>query len=116
MARLEWISDTAVRLTDAELIKVCREAVRMIAKSARKSADYKDKTRTLRRSIRIRKSRYKGGGYIVKATAPHAHLVELGHGGPHPAGPHPFMRNAVEQHRREIEDMFREAFKPDKVL
>ena len=27
--------------------------------------------------------------------APHAHLVEFGHGGPHPAGPHPYMRPGV---------------------
>lgn len=28
----------------------------------------------------------------VYNDAPHAHLVELGHGGPHPAGPNPFLR------------------------
>ena len=27
--------------------------------------------------------------------APYAHLVEFGHGGPHPAGPHPYMRPGV---------------------
>ena len=27
--------------------------------------------------------------------APHAHLVEFGHAGPHPAPPHPYMRPAV---------------------
>jgi HK97 gp10 family phage protein len=27
--------------------------------------------------------------------APHAHLVEFGHGGPHPAPPHPFLRPAA---------------------
>lgn len=28
-----------------------------------------------------------------------AHLVEQGHGGPHPAGPHPFMRPALDSER-----------------
>ena len=31
------------------------------------------------------------------ATAPHAHLVERGHGGPKPAQAHPFMQPAVEE-------------------
>ena len=29
---------------------------------------------------------------IRPKKAPHAHLVEYGHGGPHPAPPHPFIR------------------------
>ena len=29
--------------------------------------------------------------------APHAHLVEYGHGGPHPAPPHPFFRPAWDE-------------------
>ena len=37
------------------------------------------KTGALKRSIKSQKSRYENGGYIVKATAPHAHLVEYGH-------------------------------------
>ena len=28
-------------------------------------------------------------------VAPHSHLVEFGHAGPHPAPPHPFMRPAI---------------------
>lgn len=31
---------------------------------------------------------------IRPRKAPHAHLVEYGHGGPHPAPPHPFFRPA----------------------
>lgn len=38
-------------------------------------------------------------GYVegeVLNNAPHAHLVELGHGGKHPAGPHPFLRTGFD--------------------
>jgi len=34
---------------------------------------------------------------IRPRRAPHAHLVEYGHGGPHPAPPHPFFRPAVDE-------------------
>lgn len=31
------------------------------------------------KSVRSRKSRFEGGGYLVVVKAPHAHLVEYGH-------------------------------------
>ncbi len=34
---------------------------------------------------------------IDRKIAPHAHLVEYGHGGPHPAPAHPFFRPAVSE-------------------
>jgi len=34
---------------------------------------------------------------IHYGVAPHAHLVEYGHGGNHPAPPHPFFRPVVDQ-------------------
>jgi HK97 gp10 family phage protein len=37
-----------------------------------------------------------------KGKAPHAHLVEFGHGGPHPAPAHPFMRPAWDSSKREV--------------
>jgi hypothetical protein len=33
---------------------------------------------------------------VDRKKAPHAHLVEFGHGGPHPAGPHPYLRPALD--------------------
>jgi len=33
---------------------------------------------------------------VDRKRAPHAGLVEYGHGGPHPAPPHPFFRPAVD--------------------
>lgn len=40
--------------------------------------------------------------------APHAHLVEWGHGGSHPAPPHPFVRPAVSQRRNEVQQIIRD--------
>lgn len=37
------------------------------------------------------------GKPIIEDPAKIAHLVEFGHGGPHPAPPHPFMRPAYEE-------------------
>lgn len=39
---------------------------------------------------------------IRPRKAPHAHLVEFGHGGPHPAPPHPFVRPAWDGCREEV--------------
>ena len=39
---------------------------------------------------------------IRPRKAPHASLVEYGHGGPHPAPPHPFFRPAVDSVKDEV--------------
>jgi len=41
--------------------------------------------------------------------APHAHLVEFGHGGPRPAAPHPYMRPAVDRKRSRIKRLAADA-------
>ncbi len=47
--------------------------------------------------------------------APHAHLVEFGHAGPHPAPPHPYMRPAIaesiELAKKGIEETYAEVIK-----
>lgn len=73
------------------------------------SIDPKIRTGNLHESIKIgsikkaiRKSGYKEMKRItigshrkeMQRMAPHAHLVEYGHGGPAPAPPHPFVRSA----------------------
>lgn len=40
---------------------------------------------------------------VDRKKAPHAHLVEMGHGGPHPAPPHPFLRPAFDAMRSAAE-------------
>lgn len=39
--------------------------------------------------------------------APHAHLVEFGHGGPHPAPPHPFVRPAWDELKDKVQKNIR---------
>jgi len=42
---------------------------------------------------------------VDRKKAPHAHLVEFGHGGKHPAPPHPFLRPAFDAFRKAAVDM-----------
>jgi len=62
-----------------------------------------ENAKRLRKSIRVKKSKYDDGGYIVVADAPHAFLIEYGHelvinkktiGR---VAPRPFLRKAKEQ-------------------
>lgn len=61
----------------------------------------------LKSAIRTGKRRKRGGNAsylevgVFNGEAPHAHLVEFGHGGPKPAPPHPFMRPAYEAKKAE---------------
>lgn len=45
-----------------------------------------------------------GVSYKRHPKAHHAHLVEDGHGGPHPAPPHPFWEPAVQLHGQQAVD------------
>lgn len=45
-----------------------------------------------------------GISYKRHPKAHHAHLVEGGHGGPHPAPPHPFWEPAVQLHGQQAVD------------
>ena len=68
------------------------------------STDPKRRTGTLLRSIRIgRVVKKRSGGYRVTVGihrkdggAAYGNPVEFGHGGPHPAPPHPFVRPAFD--------------------
>ncbi len=80
-----------------------------VAAAARNSAAFADKTGKLRQSIKALPSRYEGGGWIVVASAPHAHLIEFGHAmvgkdgtvqGHAPA--HPFLRPARDRIARDV--------------
>lgn len=78
-----------------ELIRKNAQAIAgMIADEARASTAFSDKTGKLRSGI---KPELHGKFWRVYARAPHAHLVEFGHGGPHPAPAHPFLRPAKER-------------------
>lgn len=79
----------------AEYINENAEQIaRDIANDAR--ASVKVVTGNLKKSIKAKKSKFADGGWIVQATAPHAWLVEHGHGGPKPAPAHAFLRPALD--------------------
>ena len=76
----------------------------LVEQEAQGTAAFVDKTGKLRKTIKKLKSKFDKGGWIVKASGPHAHLVEYGHfaippgkleGGRVP--PHPFLRPALEK-------------------
>ena len=80
------------------------ETAQFVEQEARVSAAFQDKTGKLRKSIRLKKSKFEDGGWIVQARAPHAHLVEYGHvkflWGKPTSGrvpPKPFLRPALEK-------------------
>lgn len=75
-----------------------------VEQEAKVSAAFQDKTGKLRKSIKLKKSKFDDGGWIVVASAPHAHLVEFGHvkwlwGRPTSGRvpPKPFLRPALEK-------------------
>ena len=93
-----------------EIYKNLAERVKVEAKN---STAFEDETGALRKSIRVRKSRFQDGGYIVFSKVPYAHLVEYGHAlvrnkkvvGHVPA--HPFLRPALEKVMASARDLFR---------
>lgn len=79
---------------EALIQKNAETIARMIAQEARATTAFTDKTGTLRSRMYSEKV---GEYWRAGARAPHAHLVEYGHGGPHPAPAHPFLRPAKER-------------------
>lgn len=96
--------------------KEIAEQIKIDAKAGAYMAErkFKDKTGKLRKSIKVKKSRFEDGGYIVKAGgrgAMQAWLIEHGHGGPYPAPPFPFMKPALDKNIRFAEMKLREKMK-----
>ena len=58
------------------------------------------------------------GSYEKKhgQIAPHAHLVEYGHGGPHPAPPHPFILPSFDKRADEAYDEMRRVLRDELKL
>jgi HK97 gp10 family phage protein len=96
---IAWNDKKVVALIEAAIDRGAKEVAENILRSAQASTSFKDKTGRLRSSIKMAKSKFKNGGYIVYADAPHAHLIEFGHKGGFGGGvgPKPFMRNALKK-------------------
>ena len=84
--------------------KNLEETAAYVERDAQTTLLFKDKTGLLRKKIKLKKSKFEDGGWIVQAKAPHAHLVEFGHvkflwGRPtaERVPPHPFLRRALEK-------------------
>ena len=65
------------------------------------STDPRPQSGNLRDALRIKKASKRRGAQVTigvhaEGGAPYAHPVEFGHGGPHPAPPHPFVRPAFD--------------------
>lgn len=76
LADINAALDEILAAVDADLSGIA-DYVEAEAKTTARFVDGQDKV--LRKSIKKRKSKFPEGGYIVVATAPHAHLVEFGH-------------------------------------
>ena len=129
MLKAEVVLNDIEGLFDAKFIEVVeavnanlKETAELVCNEAKSTAGFIDRTGNLRKSIKLRKSKFEDGGYIVIATGKnkekgyHAHLVEYGHVQISPSGkqigkrvpPHPFMRPALEKGIVKAVALFRE--------
>jgi HK97 gp10 family phage protein len=78
------------------------------------STDPRPRSGKLRGALRIKKaSRRRGarvtvGVHAAEGGAPYAQPVEFGHGGPHPAPPHPFVRPAFDARGEEAYELLKD--------
>ena len=80
MAKARVNIDIAVPKTVKDFIEHNEKVVAgRIEQKAKATTVFIDKTGMLRKRIKAKESKYADGGWIVEATAPHAHLVEYGH-------------------------------------
>ena len=85
---------------------ILNQGAKIIAESMKDKI--KDKTGTLKKAVKVKKLKRLGArpapsiAAIDRKKAPHAGLVEFGHGGPRPAPPHPFFRPAVDENENKV--------------
>ena len=110
LADINAALDEILAAVDADLSGIAD----YVEAEAKTTARFVDRSGNLRKTIKKRKSKFPEGGYIVVATAPHAHLVEFGHAswvdGEYKKGhvePRKFLRKAKEKGWREAIRRFR---------
>lgn len=107
----ERLSKVVDAVSGPEMKDVMMRGAVIIANDARRRV--RVKTGNLRGAIFASRGDENRSSVLVGVNfrkAPHAHLVEFGHGGPHPAPPYPFMRPAVESNAGRVEKIFRDGF------
>ena len=77
-AEVKWDTTQAEAYIGMAVEAVEKSIATQLYVDVKNSSKFSDKTGKLRRSIRLYKSKFEGGGYVVHADAPHAHLVEYG--------------------------------------
>jgi len=92
MSRVEWKPGPVLAVVQAKLDADASRIADWMLQELKITTAFSDKTGILRKSFRKKKSKFERGGYVVISDAPHAPLVEYGHGGKHPAPAHPFIR------------------------
>lgn len=111
-----------IQRLDPESQQSAKDAVVEGAEVVKKAVKAKTPKRTgkLRRSIKrsIRPPFFKGRNeplrqvvYADAKIAPHQWLVEFGHGGPHPAPPHPYFRPGVIESRGRVKTIITNGLK-----
>ena len=93
---LKQVSD--VENIDKRVGTALKKGANVILEAAKRNApvrtgELKKALKVGRRAKTIDRNAIEVGAF--HGDAPHAHLVELGHGGPKPAPPHPFLEPAV---------------------
>lgn len=108
-----WIKKMVQQEVDDMGLEAVAEEVKSMARASRAFEDYR---RKLRPSIKVKKSKFPDGGKLVKARAPHAHLVEYGHRVVNAGGDtgkmapeHSFLRAAKEQVEPRAEEIVAKA-------
>ncbi len=100
------LSKIVNEVTGKEMKDVYVKAAIVVRDEARRFAP--EVTGALRRGIFAARGDENKSSALVGVNykiAPHAHLVEFGHAGPHPAPPHPYMRPAVENKKEAVKQI-----------
>lgn len=113
---LEKLADEFVDAGGDRLGLIIKSGAEPILAQAIVNAPVREGGGTLQRSLKIvmkkKGSRLKARIGVQKGSeAYYATFVEFGHGGPHPAGPHPFLAPAFDAKQEEAYGIIREALK-----
>lgn len=105
------LSKIVNEVTGAEMKEVMLEGALLLRDEARRRAPVK--TGALRKGIFAARGDANKPSVLVGVNykiAPHAHLIEFGHGGPRPAPPKPYMRPAIDASAIRIQNIMKSGF------
>ncbi|GAB6170937.1 HK97 gp10 family phage protein [Paradesulfitobacterium aromaticivorans] len=100
---LERMSANSAKIQD----EILQAAAKPVLTDAEQTTAFIDRSGNLRESLSMSKpkARKRGGKYIlVRAKAPHAHLVEFGTSR---AAAHPFLQPALEKNKQEVTEIIK---------